>query len=250
MQFSVPFATYIIASFFLKNGSGAVSGRVYFLHCHFPPLSADPVAGAAGMAFRSVEIQLTNSTRDVTLSSPRAYCFSGYNSVPPSPIIPPGATECCTFNNSPHRFRGSVGVLVYEAETFTLAILFSNPYNYSFYYMEFAVEISPEKAHLGLLEDVYMRMYRGLPANPRNSGMLQNVKLHATQETMMVSAGGTKVMATMSSAAKSVIKVVVENKDSPPPYTEAIPHFRFTHHEPRKFRKFQKKEGMNGPFFQ
>uniref|UniRef100_A0A8V0XNZ0 Uncharacterized protein n=1 Tax=Gallus gallus TaxID=9031 RepID=A0A8V0XNZ0_CHICK len=31
----------------------------------------DPVAGAAGMAFRSVEIQLTNSTRDVTLSSPR-----------------------------------------------------------------------------------------------------------------------------------------------------------------------------------
>ncbi|POI18925.1 hypothetical protein CIB84_017331, partial [Bambusicola thoracicus] len=185
------------------------------------------------------------------LSSPsRTYCFSGYSSVPPSPIIPPGATGCCTFNNSPRLFRGSVGVLVYEAETFTLAILFSNPYNYGFYYMEFAVEISPEKAHFGLLEDVYKRMYRGLPANSGNNGMLQKVKLHATQETILVSAGSIKVMATMSSAPKSIIKVVVDNKESPPPYTEAIPLLHFMHHEPRKWRKFQKKEGMNGPFFQ
>ncbi|XP_031466205.1 uncharacterized protein LOC116240039 [Phasianus colchicus] len=199
------------------------------------------------MASRSVEIQLTNSTRDVTLHSPRTYCFSGYSSEPPSPIIPPGATGCCAFANSPQHFRGSVGILVYEAETFTLAILFSNPYNYSFYYMEFAVEISPEKAHLGLLEDVYQRMYRGLPANPSNSGMLQIVKLHATQETTMVSAGGMKVMATMSNAAKSIIKVVVENNDSPPPYPEAIPPLRFIHCE--KERRFQKKEGVNGPHF-
>ncbi|XP_021238337.1 uncharacterized protein LOC110391009 [Numida meleagris] len=201
------------------------------------------------MASRSVEIQLTNNTRDVTLRSPRTYCYSGYSSVPPSPIIPPGAMECCTFTNSPHLFRGSVGVLVYEAEAFTLAILFSNPYNYKFFNMEFAVEISPEKAHLGLLEDIYKRMYRGLPSNPSNRGMIQLVKLRAAQETMQVSAGGTQVMATMSSAAKSIIKVVVENEDCPPPYLEKVPPLFFMQHDPKKGRRYQKKQGKNDPCF-
>ncbi|OXB54322.1 UNVERIFIED_CONTAM: hypothetical protein H355_005898 [Colinus virginianus] len=196
------------------------------------------------MGSRSVEIQLTNSTKEV-LRSPRSYCFSGYNSVPPSPIILPGDTGCCTFSNSPHHFRGSVGILVYEAETFTLAILFSNPYNYNFFYMEFAMEISPEKAHLGLLEEIYQRMYRGLPANPKNSGMIQNIKLHATQETMVVSAGSTQAMATMSSAAKSIIKIVVENKGSPPPYSEAARSHSFMHDILRKER-MQKKQEDNG----
>ncbi|XP_015742633.1 DELTA-sagatoxin-Srs1a-like isoform X2 [Coturnix japonica] len=187
----------------------------------FPPPSVGPIAGGAEMAHRSVEIQITNSTRDITLRNPRSYCYSGYSSSPPSPIIQPGDTGCCTFNNTPARLRGSVGVLVYEAETFTLAILFSNPFDYNLYSMEFAVEISPEKAHVGQLQDVYNRMYRGLPANPNNTGMFQLAKLSDTQETSIVSAGGTKVTATMSTAANSIIKVVVENQEIPPPYSKA-----------------------------
>ncbi|XP_015742641.1 DELTA-sagatoxin-Srs1a-like [Coturnix japonica] len=172
------------------------------------------------MGNRSVKIQITNSTGDITLRYPRSYCYSGYSSDPPNTIIQPGDTGCCTFNNTPAHFRGSVGVLVYEAETFTLAILFSNPFDYNLYSMKFAVEISPEKAHIGLLEDIYDRMYRGLPASSNKSGTFQFVRLSATQQTVIVSAGGTKVTATMSSAANSVIKVVVE-KENPPPYSKA-----------------------------
>ncbi|XP_015742638.1 uncharacterized protein LOC107325889 isoform X1 [Coturnix japonica] len=162
------------------------------------------------MASVSVEIQLTNRTGDITLRNPRSYCYSGNCSVPPNPIILPGHTGCCTFKNSPG--QGSAGVLVYEAETFTLAILFSNNYNYGFYNTEFAVEISPEKAHRGSLEMIYDRMYRRLSANSSNNGMFQFVRPSATQQTIIVSAGGTEVMATMSKDEKSIIKVVVVNQ--------------------------------------
>ncbi|XP_015742640.1 uncharacterized protein LOC107325889 isoform X3 [Coturnix japonica] len=142
----------------------------------------------------------------------RSYCYSGFSLVPPNPIILPGHTGCCTFNKTTGSFRGSVGVLVYEAETFTLAILFSNPFDYNLYSIEFAAEISPEKAHVGQLQDVYNRMYGRLPANPNNRDMFQFTKLSDTQETLIVSAGGTKVTATMSTAVNSIIKVVVENQ--------------------------------------
>ncbi|KAK4805152.1 hypothetical protein QYF61_014939 [Mycteria americana] len=97
---------------------------------------------------RSVEIQIANKTQDVTLYNPRSYCYSGYSSIPPSPRIPPNVRESCCFTNSMLRFRGCVGLLVYEADTFTLAILFSNPFDYNIFYMELAMEISPHKAHL------------------------------------------------------------------------------------------------------
>ena len=145
-------------------------------------------------------------------SPPRNYCFSGYSSTPPSPRIPPGATESCRFTNTTHHFRGCVGVLVYEADTFTLAILFSNPFDYNLYSMELALEISLHKAHLGNLEDIYTRMYNGTAASACEGTMYQRIKLGQCQEAITVATGHVKATATMSNAAKSVIKVVVENQ--------------------------------------
>ncbi|GAB0202067.1 hypothetical protein GRJ2_002672300 [Grus japonensis] len=164
---------------------------------------------------RSVEIQIDNKTQDVTLHNPRSYCFSGFSSMPPSPRIPPGITDSCQFTNSVMHFRGCVGVLVYEADTFTLAILFSNPFDYNIFYVELAMEISLHKAHRGNLEDIYNRMYSGIPASTDKGTMLHRVKLGVCQEPVMVSTGHVKVTATMSNAAKSIIRVIVENQDGP-----------------------------------
>ncbi|XP_025914202.1 uncharacterized protein LOC112962352 [Apteryx rowi] len=197
------------------------------------PLDIRTLPEMSSLFVRSVEIEIANKTRNVTLHTPRSYCYSGYSYIPPSPKIPPGATESCQFANVALSFRGSVGILVYEADTFTLAILFSNPYDYNIFYMEVALEISMEKAHLGNLEDVYKRMYNSVPTGNVNGTTFQRAKLHACQETLMVSANHVQVMATMSSAANSVLKVIVEDKDSPPPYSEQAPPGSLGQYQPR-----------------
>ncbi|XP_072703694.1 uncharacterized protein [Ciconia boyciana] len=163
---------------------------------------------------RSVEFQITNKTQDVTWYNPRSYCFSAYSSTLPSPRIPPGVTESCQFARSMIHFWGCMGVLVYEADAFMLSILFSNPLSYNIFYVKVAMEISLHKVHLGNLEDIYTRMYNTQPASTGKDTMFHQVKLGTCQEATMVSAGNMWVMATMSSAAKLVIKVIMENQDS------------------------------------
>ncbi|XP_025903006.1 uncharacterized protein LOC112954074 [Nothoprocta perdicaria] len=179
---------------------------------------------------RTVAVEIANKTRSVTLHSPRSYCYSGYSYIPPAPKIPPGATESCQFSNRALSFRGSVGVLVYEADTFTLAILFSNPYDYNIFPLEIALEISASKAHLGSLQDVYKRMYNGVPAC---DAAFQQARLHACQETLAVSANHVQVMATMSTSSDAVIKVVVEDQGCPPPYSELALSGIFGPQQPR-----------------
>ncbi|KAL9820777.1 uncharacterized protein GJ701_017447 [Geothlypis trichas] len=105
---------------------------------------------------RTVEIQISNSTRNVTLENPRTYFYSGHSSVPPSPAVPPGSCDTCQFSSP--LSRGCCGVLVYEATTFTVAIFFSNPLVYNRFPMELGLELSLLKAHLGSLKDTYSRM--------------------------------------------------------------------------------------------
>ncbi|KAK4805151.1 hypothetical protein QYF61_014938 [Mycteria americana] len=159
-------------------------------------------------------LPMAGPSRNGQTISPWSYCYSGYSSIPPSPRIPPNVTESCCFTNSWLRFRGSVGVLVYEADTFTLAILFSNPFDYNLYAVELAMEISAHKAHCGSLDSIYTRMYSGQPASTGRDTMLHRVKLSACQEPVVVSAGLVRATATMSNASKSIVKVIVENRDA------------------------------------
>ncbi|XP_029862087.1 uncharacterized protein LOC115337813 [Aquila chrysaetos chrysaetos] len=159
---------------------------------------------------QSVEIQITSEPEDVTLYNPRSYCYSGYSSM----RIPLGVTESCEFTNSVICFRDSMGLLVYEADAFTLAILFSNPFDYNIFSVELAMEISFRKAHLGNLENIYTRMSRSQSASTGKDTVFHRVKLGACQEAAVVFAGHVRVTATMSSAAKSVIKIIVEYQDS------------------------------------
>lgn len=166
---------------------------------------------------RNVTIEISNKTRDVTLRNPRSYCYSGKSITPPSPCIPPGVTESCEFTNSIIRFQGCMVLVVYEAAAFTLAILFSNPLNKGFYWMELAMEISFRKAHLGDLEKICHRMYSGDPAKTGKATSFHRVKIGACQEPVVISDGNMMITGTMSSARRSIVKVVVENLDSPTP---------------------------------
>ncbi|KAM4754778.1 uncharacterized protein ACIQIH_000045 [Cyanocitta cristata] len=152
---------------------------------------------------RSVLIQITNKTQDVALNNPRTYFYSGHSTNPPSPMISPGVTEQSHFTNSGLRFWGCTGVLVYEADTFTLAILFCNPLMYSFFHMKLALEISLCKGHYENLKNDYTRMYSGQPLPTDDSSMFHQIKLSEYQEPVVVSAGNVRVTATMSNAAQS-----------------------------------------------
>uniref|UniRef100_A0A8C8RTB7 Uncharacterized protein n=1 Tax=Pelusios castaneus TaxID=367368 RepID=A0A8C8RTB7_9SAUR len=164
---------------------------------------------------RRVEIEIFNRTKDVTLHSPRSYCFSGHSLLPPSPKILPGSNATCLFAKGRFSFRGSVGLLVYNSDAFTLAIMFSNPFDYILYHVKFAVEISPDKDHLGNLKEIYENMCNNnTPTNICSS--LKKVKLDKYQETLVVTSRNIHVMATMSNAANAVIKVIVEDKGNPP----------------------------------
>ncbi|RMB97179.1 hypothetical protein DUI87_26340 [Hirundo rustica rustica] len=161
---------------------------------------------------RSVEIQISNTTRNVTLENPRTYFYSGHSSFPPRPSVPPGSSDTCQFSSPP--FCGCVGVLVYEATAFTVAVFFSNPLDYNRFPMELGLELSLVKAHLGRLEDTYTRMSQ-MGTLPTSNGTTAgcHVTLDNCQEPVQVSVGHVKVTATMSNTRRSIIRVVLEEEE-------------------------------------
>lgn len=159
-----------------------------------------------------MEIQISNKTQNVTLENPRTYFYSGHSSFPPSPTVPPGSSDTCRFSSPP--FRGCVGVLVYEAKTFTVAIFFSNPLDYNLFPMELGLELSLVKAHLGRLEDTYTRMsQRGTPPTYNGTTVCYCVTLDTCQDPVQVSVGHVKVTATMSNTRRSIIRVVLQEEE-------------------------------------
>ncbi|KAF4802859.1 hypothetical protein TURU_021406 [Turdus rufiventris] len=161
---------------------------------------------------RSVEIQISNLTQNVTLENPRTYFYSGHSSFPPRPSVPPGSSDACLFSSP--AFRGCVGILVYEATTFTVAIYFSNPLDYNLFPMELGLELSLVRAHLGSLEDTYTRMsQRGAAPTADGTTACCCVTLGTCQEPVQVSVDHVKVTATMSNARRSIIRVVLQQQE-------------------------------------
>lgn len=168
---------------------------------------------------RSVGLEIINRTRTVTLTDFRSYCFSG-KIVTTLPFeIGPDSKGICTFAKTPYSLRGSVGIVVCKADTFFLAITFSNPYDYVLYKIEFALEIFTEPNHLGNLGDVFSKMMKSKPYS--SSSLFQRAVLESEHETLEVSKGSIRVQAKMSNCEKAILKVQVEDMD-PPPYSEGM----------------------------
>ncbi|KAM4879852.1 uncharacterized protein FYW23_014626 [Sylvia borin] len=161
---------------------------------------------------RSVDIQISNRTRNVTLKNPRTHLECGHCSVPPKPELSPGSSDTCHFPGG-FPFWGVAGLLLYEAESFTLAIHFSNPIDYNKFPMELGLELSPGKAHLGSLEDTYTRMANGTYSSSRLDIKFSRDIVGKSHVTVQVSDGPVKVMATMSGDTKSVLRVELEEEE-------------------------------------
>ncbi|XP_067399130.1 DELTA-thalatoxin-Avl1a-like [Emydura macquarii macquarii] len=160
-------------------------------------------------ATRCVGIQITNNTENVTLEKPRFYCFSGHVKNDPEPQIPPGSSESCVFEKTSYTARGSVGVLSYESDAFTLAIMFSNPYDRNIYYSEFALELFPGRKHFESMERLYQYMYSDGP--PFKCESFRRMELTDTQKgELNVSNEEIQVKVTISNGNKAIIKVQIE----------------------------------------
>ncbi|XP_028929685.1 DELTA-thalatoxin-Avl1a-like [Ornithorhynchus anatinus] len=160
-------------------------------------------------AGRCVGIEITNTT-NMTFRSPRTFCFSGHTLTPPTPIIHPNNAGFCIFVKRKFSLRGSVGLLVYEIEDQTLAIMFSNPFDYNFFKVEFAVALSGYKEETQDLKAFFELLY-----HEKQKGWLKMAKekLCECQCPVSLENNGIRVTATMSNNAKAIIKVCVERDD-------------------------------------
>lgn len=168
--------------------------------------------GLTSLLSRSVDIHISNRTRNITLKNSRIFFNCGSCSAPPLPEVPPGSGDRCRLEGSAP-FWGVAGLLVYEADSFTLAVHFSNPIDRLKFSTELGLELSLGKAHLGDLEAVYARMAGGAYDSSRRP----DVKFHRVvvadgYGTARVSDGPVKVTATMSKASRSHVKVVLEEQ--------------------------------------
>ncbi|TRZ06211.1 hypothetical protein HGM15179_020894 [Zosterops borbonicus] len=145
------------------------------------------------------------------MSGKGTYLYCGHCSVFPTPELSPGSSGNCHFPGG-FPFWGVAGILVYEAESFTLAIHFSNPINYNKLPMELGLELSPDKAHLGRLEDTYTRIANGIYSSSLLDIKFDRGVVGRSYGTVQVSNGPVKVTATMSCATHSLLKVALEEQ--------------------------------------
>ncbi|XP_075770543.1 DELTA-thalatoxin-Avl1a-like [Pelodiscus sinensis] len=158
---------------------------------------------------RCVGIEIFNKTENVTLENPRTFCFSGYIWTEPTPEIPPRGSGSSVFVKKGRTACGSVGVLSYESNNFTLAIMFSNPFDYNLYGIEFALELYNGRTHFDSMERLYHYMYSGGPPYQCNS-FKKAVLQGWNPGELRVRNREIEVKATMTSNYKSYIKVQIE----------------------------------------
>ncbi|OCT61917.1 DELTA-thalatoxin-Avl1a [Xenopus laevis] len=153
---------------------------------------------------RCVGIEIANKTRSITLSSPSTYCESGYSHSPPPPSISPGTVDRCIFVKTPSTTCGSVGVVTYcLSNSQTVAILFSNPYDYTLYSIYFGVLITDHSPKADY--ELYNEMY----CNKVQSSQFKRARVSKNSRDLEVSHGQVKVLATMSNDTKSILRVEI-----------------------------------------
>ncbi|XP_031953816.1 uncharacterized protein LOC116438904 [Corvus moneduloides] len=159
---------------------------------------------------RFVEIHISNKTRKVTLKQCGTYFFSGHVLNPPQDVAP-GSSKSCKFTNN-SLFWGANGVLAFEAESFTLAIYFSNPIDYNRFSVEMGLELSQDKVHKSNLQAVYERLVKISHQSPQENAMFPFVILKENQDEAQLNAGPVEVTATMARGRSAVISVTVRER--------------------------------------
>uniref|UniRef100_A0A3B4C518 Uncharacterized protein n=1 Tax=Pygocentrus nattereri TaxID=42514 RepID=A0A3B4C518_PYGNA len=155
---------------------------------------------------RNVTIQITNCSDTTTLANPRSHNISGYCHHPPQPTIKKMKEEECLFSKTPYAACGSVGVLTYQIQkeksnpVGELAIMFSVPYDYTWYENWFALGIF--EVNIPCDYDLFKQMYYD---NVDDDGQFTRKK--AAGDVIIHLGEGALVKGTMSDGGQSIIKV-------------------------------------------
>ncbi|KAL0992688.1 hypothetical protein UPYG_G00096780 [Umbra pygmaea] len=161
---------------------------------------------------RNVTIEIKNLTKDYCLKNPKVHLESGGTYIPPQPTVRPQETEICTFIKTSHSLRGSVGVMTYDLFesssndfTETLALMFSVPFDYTYYINWYAVGILNKDKGKACDRDLYQKMY--------NENQKWFSRSAATGTGLNYTEGKcVDIKATMSPMAKSIMKVEIWDK--------------------------------------
>ncbi|KAF4802863.1 hypothetical protein TURU_021384 [Turdus rufiventris] len=160
---------------------------------------------------RSVEIRIFNRTQSITLRNPRTYFECGSCYKQPLPQLRPGSSDTSHFPGS-SPFWGVAGILVYEAESFTLAIYFSNPIDYNKFSMELGLELSLRKIHWTDLPSTYTRMAKGAYSSSFVDAKFARVTVKESKGVAQLNDGPIRVSAIMTNSVSSIIEVMLEDQ--------------------------------------
>nr|XP_033815906.1 DELTA-actitoxin-Aeq1b-like [Geotrypetes seraphini] len=154
---------------------------------------------------RCVGIEIRNNSKYITLCKPSTYCESGCVFTPPGPTIPPGKKDYCVFTKTPNTACGSVGVLLYRFSNFSLAIMFSNPYDYLLYNINYGLYITDPSIEAG--KPLFKSMYYDLAP----TSYFQRTEIKRESRALVVTQENLRISATMSSNKKAIIKIDVDD---------------------------------------
>ncbi|XP_017578982.1 uncharacterized protein LOC108443075 [Pygocentrus nattereri] len=155
---------------------------------------------------RNVTIKIINYSNTFILTNPRSHNISGYCHHPPQPTIKKMKEEECLFSKTPYAACGSVGVLTYQIQkeksnpVGELAIMFSVPYDYTWYENWFALGIF--EVNIPCDYDLFKQMYYD---NVDDDGQFTRKK--AAGDVIIHLGEGALVKGTMSDGGQSIIKV-------------------------------------------
>ncbi|KAG7488330.1 hypothetical protein MATL_G00032670 [Megalops atlanticus] len=166
---------------------------------------------SASAGDRSVSIHLTNHTKTYILVNPQVYTHSGYCYNPPQPTVKEGIREICSFTKTTGTACGAVGVLTYDIANDCrktlkrLAIMFSVPFDYSYYENWFALGFFGTDRACD--ESLYKLMYN------ENDGTFTRTKALGTENSHTSTDKKYTLRGTMTPMAKAVLKVEVWEED-------------------------------------
>uniref|UniRef100_A0A8C3HTS0 Uncharacterized protein n=1 Tax=Chrysemys picta bellii TaxID=8478 RepID=A0A8C3HTS0_CHRPI len=167
---------------------------------------------------RCVGVEITNKTT-VAIRSPSFFCYSGHTFIPPAPAISPGCKETCVFVKRNLSAWGVAGALTYEWAGFSFILMFSNPFDNNLHHLQYALEICEGRMSCKELESLYhiMRGHRPL------SRTYQKDRLGRNTTALVVTLHSFQISATMSNHSKAALRILIEERGSPPSYTTQPP---------------------------
>ncbi|XP_019730004.1 uncharacterized protein LOC109518546 isoform X2 [Hippocampus comes] len=168
-----------------------------------PSMESAEALAANQKSRRNVTIEITNLTNGFVLRRPRVHLESGDCHSPPQPTVRPMRTEVCNFNKTDAAASGAVGVLTYEihergSAAAKLAIMFSVPYDFTFYKSWMGVGIFPTD------RETDGKLYKEMYENKEQRGFVRQL---ANGNGLTYESGKMDVKVNMSPLGRAIMKV-------------------------------------------